>query len=110
MDQVSLTREKTVDGIGEIPSDLRHPQPIACPCNTADFYSSCREVNEEQHDEACQTFAGPNLDREEIGRDDLSPMSTKELFPCRLSISLRRRFDAIPFQNVCDCRSCDEVA
>jgi len=28
MDQVALTREETVDGIGEIPGDLDHPQPI----------------------------------------------------------------------------------
>ena len=47
----------------------------------------------------------PHLHGEEIGRDDLIPMSTKKLFPGRFLISLGRRFNAVTLQNIRDSRA-----
>ncbi len=52
-----------------------------------------------------QTRAGPDFYREEIGGDELIPMPTKKLLPSRFSISLRRGFDAMPLQDIRDCRA-----
>jgi len=42
--------------------------------------------------------------------DDLSPMATKKLFPGRFTISLRRRFDAMPLQDIGNRRAPDCIS
>src|SRR5207244_13045535 len=47
----------------------------------------------------------PAPHREEVGRVELRPMPAMKLFSRRFAIPLGRRFNAMMFQNVGDCRA-----
>jgi hypothetical protein len=61
-------------------------------------------LHKEEDHEARQTGTRPHFDGEEIARDQLIPMSIEKLFPGRLTISFGCRLDAMPFQDIRDCR------
>jgi len=102
VDQVTLAADNALVGIGQIPSNLVHPQSIRRSRNPSDLDLSCREFNEEQDDEALQPVPGPHLDCEEIGSHNQFPVSGQKLFPRRLTTALWRWFDAVPLENRCD--------
>jgi hypothetical protein len=92
--EITFACEETVDSIGQVACELRHPQSIRTTGNAAYFDPSRRHVDKEQHHEACQTSTGPYLHREKIGRDNRIPMATRKFFPGRFPTSLGRRFNA----------------
>ena len=99
---MALSFEETVNIIGEVASNLAHPQSIRPPCNPADLNTSRRQLDKEQDDEPLQSARRPNFYCEEITGDDLLPMSAQEFLPGRLSDSFGGWVDAVPFQDVCD--------
>jgi len=47
-----LPDEETIDSVGQIASDLRHPQAIWTLANSPDLHSARREFKKEQYDES----------------------------------------------------------
>jgi len=62
-------------GIREIASDLAHPQAIRCLRHSRDLHFARGQVDEEQDQKPLQPSPGPHFHGEEIGRDNLAPMS-----------------------------------
>jgi hypothetical protein len=102
MDQVALALQNSIDGIRKISADLVHPQAIGPTRDSGDFDPSCRKFYKEQHDETLQPSSGPHFHGEEIRSHDQLPMPAQKLLPGRLPAPLRRRFDAMPLQNLSD--------
>src|SRR2546427_266761 len=100
MDQIALAIQNSVDGIGKIPADLTHPQPV---CGSRDARDSTLRVdnsNEEQHDEALQPPPDPHFHGEETAATISSQCRLRNSFqvvfrlrsgagsiPCRSRIS-----------------------
>ena len=110
VNQVSLPGQEPVPIITEIPGYLTHPDPIRLGCDTRDFHAPCREVEQKEHQKPRQARPRPHLDGEEIRRHHHLPVPAQELFPCRLSVALRRGFQAVLLENVSDGAPCHLVA
>ena len=54
MDQVALVLQDSINGIGDIPADLAHPQPIGFRCDACDLNLARLQFYEEQHHESLQ--------------------------------------------------------
>jgi len=102
MYQVALPREQAVDGVGQIPRNLVHPQTVRHRRDPGDFHSSRRQIDKEQHDKSLQSFRRPDLNSEEIGRHNQFPVLRQKFLPGLFANSLWCRRDAVPLQNVCD--------
>jgi len=61
MDQLALAMLDSVHIVGEIPTDLAHPQPIGDGGNARDLHLARRQLDEEQHHESLQPFSGPHF-------------------------------------------------
>ncbi len=102
MDQITLAIQDSIDGIRKISGDLAHPQAIRRRRDSGDFDPSCRKFDKKQHHEPLQTSPGPHFYGEEIRSHDQLPVPAQKLLPARLPAPLRRRFDAVPLQNLSD--------
>src|SRR5437667_2377561 len=102
MDQIALAIQNSVDGIGKIPADLAHPQPVCGSRDARDLHLARRQLDEEQHDEPLQPPPGPHFHGEEIRGHNQFPMPAQKLLPGRLPAALWRRLDPVPFQNLSD--------
>ena len=102
MDQIALAIQNSVDGIGKIPADLAHPQPVCGSRDARDHHLARRQLDEEQHDEPLQPPPGPHFHGEEIRGHNQFPMPAQKLLPGRLPAALRRRLDPVPFQHLSD--------
>src|SRR5689334_23213815 len=100
MNEIPLAREESINSIGQISRDLRHPQAVGGMGNASDFHSTGRNVDKEQDDKAFESGTSPDLNGEKVGSDDLSPMATKKFSPRRFTTSRRCWFDAMSLQNV----------
>jgi len=95
MDQVPLARKRSVHNVGEITSDLIHPQSIRTCGNTSDLDAARGDLDEEQNHVSAQSLWRPDFHGKEIGCDDLFPVPGQELFPGRFADSVRRRLNAV---------------
>src|SRR5262245_1757625 len=97
-----LSFEESIDFVGEITSDPRHPKTIRLARNSADFDTPRREFHKEENDKPFQTCERPHFNCEEVARHDLLPVPIEELFPRCLAAPFRSGLDAAPFQNIGD--------
>src|ERR1700687_1268284 len=78
MDQIALAIQNSVDGIGKIPADLTHPQPVCGSRDARDLHLARRQLDEEQHDEPMQPPAGPGFCGEETRSPQSAPNAGSE--------------------------------
>ena len=102
MNQVSFSIQDTLLHIGEIPSDLAHPQSVRHLRDARDLHLPRRQVDEEQNDKPLQSSPGPRFHGEEVGGHKQLPMPAQKLLPRRLPAPLRRRLDSVPLQDLRD--------
>src|SRR5215469_3063438 len=110
MDEIALPFEESVDVIGEIARNLRHPQSIRCASDSANLDPPRRQLHKEKDDEPLQAARRPDFYCKEVTGHDLIPMSAEELLPSYLPASFRSRLDAMSFQDVRNrvvCQWCD---
>src|SRR5262245_4858753 len=110
MDEIALTREQSLDGIGQIPGNLAHPQSVCRSRDPADLHPPRRQLDKEENEKALQSFGRPDLDGEEVRCNDHFPMLCQKLLPGCFAAALRCRFDAIALQNVGHSAVCQIVA
>ena len=73
MNQVALAIQDSVDGIGQIPADLAHPQAVGSGRDAGNLHLARRQLDEEQHDEPLQPSPGPHFHGEESRRPRSAP-------------------------------------
>src|SRR5262252_7951158 len=100
MDEIALPFEESVDVIGEITRNLRHPQSIRSASDSANLNAARRQLDKEKDDEPFQAARRPYFYCKEITGHDPLPMSVEELLPSYLPASFRSRLDAMFFQDV----------
>src|SRR5215510_1946844 len=100
MDEIALSFEESVDVIGEITRNLRHPQSIRSASDSANLDPPRRQLHKEKDDEPLQAARRPDFYCKEVTGHDLIPMSAEELLPSYLPASFRSPLDAMSFQDV----------
>src|SRR5436309_9417113 len=98
MDQIALAIQNSVDGIGKIPADLTHPQPVCGSRDASDLHLARRQLDEEQRDEPLQSPPGHTS----TVKKSAATISSQCRSHVRLPAVLRRRLDPVPFQNLSD--------
>ena len=104
MNQISILLQETILAIGDVASDLSHPESIWASRDSAELYSSRRQLNEEEDHQALKSAPCPDFNGEEVRGHDLIEMTREEFLPRRLSLSSRSRFNSMPLQDVGNCR------
>jgi hypothetical protein len=61
VNEIALSLEESVDLIGEIARNLRHPQSIRSACYPADLHTSRRELDEEENDKPLKSTPASTL-------------------------------------------------
>jgi len=67
-DEEPFVGERSVDRIGEVPTDLHHPRFGGTWRDSSDLDTTCRKLDHEEHVERHETTRSPDLDGEEVGR------------------------------------------
>ena len=99
-DQIALSEQEAVEGVGEVPRHLLHPLATGVVGNADDVYSAHGERDDEEHVVPDQANGMPDLNREEVGRCKDIPVSLQELLP--RGETLWCWLDAIPREHVGD--------
>ena len=66
MDEIALPFEESVDVIGEITRNLRHPQSIRSASDSANLDAPRRQLNKEKDDEPLQAARRPDFYCKEV--------------------------------------------
>src|SRR5262249_53866916 len=90
VDEIALSLEESVDVIGEIALNLRHPQSIRSACDPADLYTSRRDLHEEENDKPLKSTPRPHFYGEKVTSHNLLSVPIEKLPPSRLSAAFRR--------------------
>ena len=75
MNQVALASQNPVDGVGQIPTHLAHPQTVRYRRDPRYLRLPRREIEEEQHHKALQSTPRPCFYGKEVGGHDKFPMA-----------------------------------
>src|SRR5215472_5750024 len=57
MDEIALTREQSLDGIGQIPGNLAHPQSVCRSRDPADLHPPRRQLDKKENEKARSPLA-----------------------------------------------------
>src|SRR3954467_15203221 len=99
MNEIALAEEDTVHGVGDLPPDLAHPQPVGGGGHARDLDFSGRQIEKEEHDQSLQPLSRPHFDREEVRGDNEFPVPREKLLPGRLAAAPGRGLEAMPFED-----------
>ena len=107
MNEIPLSEQETIKGIGEASGDLFHPFAIRLMNDSRDLHSSSLDVDNKEDVIANQTKWLQDLDGEKIRGNDFSQMDLNEGRPIHALTSFRRGLNAVVFQDVLHGRSTD---
>jgi hypothetical protein len=101
MNQATLSFEQPILGIGQIASDLIHPQPICLDRDISKLDAAGRKLDKEQNEKAPEPSASPNstLKKSAATLQPEGPSRVRSL-PTGFPNSFRRRLNAIAVRNV----------
>src|SRR6516225_6819488 len=104
MNQIALALQQAIHCVREIAPNLAHPKPTRARGDTGNLHSSRGQLHEMKNrtTNRCRPLRVPGFNREEISSHDQLPMLRQELLPGRLPAPFRRRFDAMPPENIRD--------
>jgi len=83
-DEVTLLEEETVDGVGEVPRDLKHPRLAGGVSHTGEGDAPRGDLHHEEDVVADEADRGEDLGGEEVGRGDGVPVPANEGAPGRV--------------------------
>ena len=104
--QIAGIAKEAVEGIGQVPADLSHPDCRGVHRATRQLDPSGNLHCEEQI-VGNQSLPGPHLDGCEVDRSQAIPVDLQEGAPVGLTLAIRCRFDPVCFQDVADTASPD---
>lgn len=81
-----MPAEETVDGVGEVTSNLLKELSAGLYGDVRDLHAPCFKVDDEEHEVADEPCAGEHLHGEEVGGSDGAEVGLQESVPRRLSI------------------------
>src|SRR5688572_19598351 len=108
-DQEPLLPQKSVDAVGQIPSDLIHEVVVGVRRAADDRHGARGEVDDEERVVRHQPAGGPNLGREEVTGRDRGGVRAQELPPGRPIRAFGCRVDAVLLQDLLDGVRGDDV-
>jgi len=79
MDQIALAVQDAIHCVGDLAPDLAHPQSVGGGGDTRNLDLARRQIEEEQHYKALESFWGPDFHGGEIGRHDQFPVPGQKL-------------------------------
>ena len=74
--QILLSSQKSVDGIGDVSADLHHPDFVRAGYDPGDLDSACLQLDHEEDVERDEPTQAPDLDGEEVGGSEHVPMGS----------------------------------
>jgi hypothetical protein len=99
-EQVALVAQESIQGVGEVAADLRHPGFGGMAGAAGQLHSKGGQLQDKQEIEGNEASLGPDLDSGEIDGGQNIPMGFEECMPCGLTSSFRGRFDAVLSEDV----------
>jgi hypothetical protein len=109
VNQVAFPDKASLDRIADLPTAVNHAVTIWLRYDAGDFNVARRQVDYEEDGEAGESALNPDFDGEEVGGREDAPVSAQELLSGRSVLPLRRRINAVFFQDVGNCPSADRV-
>jgi hypothetical protein len=98
-DDVLHAAEEAIAAVGEISSDLRHPDLVRFTCNSSDLHCSRLKLDHEEDDVADEAAQRQDFDSEEVRCRQTIPMRGEEGLPGRLRAALRCGLDAVVLED-----------
>ncbi len=106
-DGVASAKEEAIEGIGEATGHPQHPSPVWSRRDPRDLNFAGLEVHDEEDQVADEAVVLEDLDAEEVGSPDGSPMGLEEGLPGRALAALRGRLQAMLNEDVLDGAAAD---
>ena len=116
--QIAGIAKEAVEGIGQVPADLSHPdcrgvhratRHLVCEVDRSQAIpvDPSGNLHCEEQIVGNQSLPGPHLDGCEVDRSQAIPVDLQEGAPVGLTLAIRCRFDPVCFQDVADTASPD---
>jgi hypothetical protein len=97
---VSFAEKEAIFHVGQVPGDLLHPRSIWVGCATGEVNAPGSQLHDEEEIERHQPALRPHLDCCEVNRRQDVPMGFEKGGPRCLSLAVRRRLDAMLFEDI----------
>jgi hypothetical protein len=89
--------------VGQIATDLLHPESVGTLCDSAELNTPGRKTDEKENYESLESLHRPDFHGEEIGSNNLVEVTSKEFLPGCLSLPFGSGLDTVLFENTRDC-------